>query len=94
MNQLPTPPSTLWKIGLACAVFTGVGIWQQWDIRIVVIGAVVTVLMAGLFVYAIYTEKKMIRLKKEADRLIELERRKAARKRKGAAARGRDTGED
>jgi len=94
INQLPTPPSTLWKIGLAGAVFTGIGIWQQWDIRIVVIGAVIKVLMAGLFIYAIYTEKKMIRIKKEADRLMELERRKTARKRKGPAARGWDAGED
>ncbi len=87
MNPLPTPPSTLWKIVSASGVFTGIAIWQHWYTRILVIGGFLTVLRVGLYVYWICSEKNLERLEKKAEKLIELEHRKATGKRKEAGVR-------
>ncbi len=67
MSNMPTPPSTLWKVTAACAVFTGISIWQQWDWRISTVGGVLTLLIGGVYIYTVYTEKKVERIKKEAE---------------------------
>ena len=69
MQSLPTPASTLWKVALFFAVITGVAIFLDWDFRLIAIGAIVTVLVAGLYVYTVMAEKKQERIKKEAERL-------------------------
>jgi len=69
MQSLPTPASTHWKAAIFFAVITGVAVFMGWDFRLIAIGGIVTVLLAGLYVYTIMAEKKQERIKREAERL-------------------------